>query len=416
MCRTELLQEIRKMQFESIYTRWTERMLTQEGAALLLGISPRTFRRHINRYEQDGIDGILDKRITQASSRRAPVDEVLALCNAYKTKYLGWNVSHFHSFYQRDGGERSYTWVKNTLQNNGLVKKSPKKGHHRKYREPAPMPGLLLHQDASSHQWVYSQIWDLVITMDDANNEHYSMFFVPEEGTTSSFMGIKEVIEKRGLFSSLYTDRGSHYWYTPKEGGKVSKTNLTQFGRAMRSLGIQMIPAYSPQARGRSERAFRTHQDRLPKELSAQGITTIEQANHYIREVYLPAFNAEFKRRATESGEAFLPWVGPSLDDILCEQHERTVGNDNCVSFEGLKLQIPANRYRCHYVKAKVRVHKHVDGSLAIFHGPRKLADYDSAGKLIQTEAEKSKQELRLTPHTTGESSGLRPSLVTRSS
>ena len=251
-----------------------------------------------------------------------------------------------------------------------------------------------MHQDASSHQWVDGQKWDLVVTMDDATNEHYSMFFVLEEGTSSSFMGIKEVIRKRGLFSSLYTDRGSHYWYTPKEGGKVSKTNLTQVGRAMRSLGIQMIPSYSPEARGRSERAFRTHQGRLPKELLAQGITTIEQANRYIREVYLPAFNAEFTRQATEPGEAFIAWVGPNLDDILCEHYERTVGNDNCVSYEGLKLQIPADRYRCHYVKAKVRVHKYTDGSLAIFHGPRKLADYDNAGKLIPARSETSEQEL----------------------
>ena len=273
-----------------------------------------------------------------------------------------------------------------------------------------------MHQDASSHQWVDGQKWDLVVTMDDATNEHYSMFFVLEEGISSSFMGIKEVIRKRGLFSSLYTDRGSHYWYTPKEGGKVSKTNLTQVGQAMRSLGIQMIPSYSPEARGRSERAFRTHQGRLPKELLAQGITTIEQSNRYIREVYLPSFNAEFTRQATESGEAFIAWVGPNLDDILCEHYERTVGNDNCVSYGGLKLQIPADRYRCHYVKAKVRVHKYTDGSLAIFHGPRKLADYDNAGKRIPKGSETSEQDLRLAPLTTGESSGLCPALVSRSS
>lgn len=416
MRRTEVAQEIRKMQFESVYPRWTERRITQEQAAIMLGVCTRTFRRQINRYEQDGIEGILDKRITQASSRRAPVDEVFELCNTYQTKHWGWNVSHFHSWYKRQGGERSYTWVKNTLQSNGLIKKSSKKGRHRKYREPAPIAGLLLHQDASSHQWVDGQKWDLVVTMDDATNEHYSMFFVLEEGTSSSFIGIKEVIQKRGLFSSLYTDRGSHYWYTPKEGGKVSKTNLTQVGRAMRSLGIQMIPSYSPEARGRSERAFRTHQGRLPKELLAQGITTIEQANRYIRDVYLPAFNAEFTRQATEPGEAFIAWVGPNLDHILCEHYERTVGNDNCVSYEGLKLQIPADRYRCHYVKAKVRVHKYTDGSLAIFHGPRKLADYDNAGKLIQARSETSGQELRLTPHTTEESFGLCPALVSRSS
>ncbi|MFA6220672.1 MAG: ISNCY family transposase [Desulfomonilaceae bacterium] len=388
MGRAELFQEIRKMRFESVYTDWRARRLTQEQAAMVLGVCARTFRRQINRFEENGVEGLLDKRLTQIPSRRAPVDELFAVCDTYKKRYQGWNVAHFHSRYKSNGGQRSYTWVKNTLQSNGLVNKASKKGKHRKRREPAPIPGMMLHQDASNHQWVEGKKWDLVVTMDDATNEHYSMFFVYEEGTASSFRGVKDVISKRGLFSSLYTDRGSHYWYTPQEGGKVSKTNLTQFGRAMASLAIQMIPSYSPQARGRSERAFRTHQDRLPRELAANGITTMEQANQYLAEVYLPAFNAEFMRTASEKGTAFMQWVGSDLDDILCEQYERTVNPDNCVSFEGKKLQIPPDKYRCHYVKARVRVHKYIDGSLAVFHGPRKLADYDSKGKLKEGQSQ----------------------------
>lgn len=179
------------------------------------------------------------------------------------------------------------------------------------------------------------------------------MFFVPEEGTVSSLRGVREVILTHGLFSSLYTDRGSHYWYTPEAGGKVDKSQLTQFGRAIKQLGIELIPAYSPEARGRSERAFRTHHDRLPRELAALGITTMEAANRYLEETYRPAFNAEFRQPAMEEGSAFVPWLGGALDDILCEQFERTVGHDNCVRFEGLALQIPADRYRCHYVKPK---------------------------------------------------------------
>jgi hypothetical protein len=272
--------------------------------------------------------------------------------------------------------------VKNTLQSKGLVLKSTKRGVHRKRRERAPLPGMMLHQDGSKHEWVPGKQWDLIVTMDDATNEHYSMFFVEEEGTASSFQGVRDVIVQRGLFSSLYTDRGSHYWFTPKEGGKVSKTQLTQFGRAMKHLGTQMIAAYSPEARGRSERAFETHQDRLVKELALHGITNMDAANRYLAKTYLPAYNAEFMQSASEEGSAFVPWAGNNLDDILCEQDERTVSADNCVSFEGKKLQIPADRYRCHYVRVKVRVHRYLDGSLAIFHGPRKLADYDRQGKL----------------------------------
>ena len=274
--------------------------------------------------------------------------------------------------------------MKSSLQRQGLVSKATKRGVHRKRRERAPLPGMMLHQDGSRHEWVPGKLWDLIVTMDDATNEHYSMFFVEEEGTASSLRGVKEGIVQKGLFSSLYTDRGSHYWLTPEEGGKVSKTQLTQFGRAMRQLGIQMIPAYSPQARGRSERAFQTHQDRLVKELALHGITNIDEANRYLAKVYMPSFNAEFKKPAHEEGSAFVPWLGGDIDDILCEHFERTVNADNCVSFERMTLQIPANRYRCHYVRVKVQVHRYLDGSLAIFHGPRKLADYNPMGKLKQ--------------------------------
>jgi transposase len=377
-----MLQEIRKMRFEEVYFGWSESRLTQEEAAVILGVCDRTFRRYIDRYEERGLEGLLDGRLTQASFRRAPVDEVMLVSERYSSRHRGWNVKHFYSWYRRDGGRRSYSWVKNTLQAKGLVLKSSKRGVHRTRRDRAHLPGVMLHQDGSNHEWVPGKKWDLIVTMDDATNEHYSMFFVEEEGTASSFQGIREVIVQKGLFSSLYTDRGSHYWFTPKEGGKVSKTQLTQFGRAMKHLGIQMIPAYSPEARGRSERVFGTHQDRLVKELALRGITEMDAANRYLLQVYMPAYNVEFMQPAPEEGSAFVPWKGENLDDILCEQEERTVSADNCVSFEGMKLQIPANRYRCHYVRVKVRVHRYLDGSLAIFHGPRKLADYDRQGKL----------------------------------
>jgi len=384
MRRTEMLQEIRKMRFEEVYFGWSESRLSQEEAARVLGVCDRTFRRYVNRYDEKGLEGLSDKRLTQASFRRAPVDEVMAVADQYKSRHRGWNVKHFHSWYRRDGGKRSYGWVKNTLQSEGLVLKSAKGGVHRKRRERAHIPGMMLHQDGSRHEWVLGKKWDLIVTMDDATNEHYSMFFVDEEGTASSFYGVRDVIVQKGLFSSLYTDRGSHYWYTPKEGGKVSKTQLTQFGRAMKHLGIQMIPAYSPEARGRSERAFETHQDRLVKELALHGITDMNAANRYLSQVYLPAFNAEFMQPPPENGSAFVPWTGNNLDDILCEQDERTVSADNCISFEGKKLQIPADRYRCHYVRVRVMIHRYPDRSLAIFHGPRKLADYDQQGGLKQ--------------------------------
>lgn len=373
------------MRFEDTLSLWTEGRITQEEAARILGVHERSFRRHVNRYRENGLDGLIDKRLNQASARKAPVDEVMALADRYRDQYKGWNVKHFHERYQDDGGTRSYTWVKNTLQDKGLVMRAPKRGKHRKRRPRSPIPGMMIHQDGSTHEWVPGKTWDLIVTMDDATNEHLSMFFVEQEGTLSSFRAMREIILNKGLCCTFYTDRGSHYWHTPKAGGKVDKSNPTQFGRAMHQLGIEMIAAYSPEARGRSERAFQTHQDRLVNELKFHGITTMEAANQYLDTVYRPAFNARFTEKPAEAGSAFVPWIGSNLDDYLSEHFERTVGRDNCISFERLTLQIPSDSYRFNYIKTKVRIHRYADRSLALFYGPRKLATYDQQGQIIDS-------------------------------
>ena len=373
------------MRFQEAYEGWQDKRLSQEDAGQLLGVSGRTFRRQINRYETDGMQGLIDLRMSQVSRRRAPVDEVLGVQRLYRSSYSSWNVKHFHTWYARDhGGTRSYTWVKNVLQEANLVVRAKVRGKHRKQRERKPLAGMMMHQDASTHRWVPGQFWDLVVTLDDATGEHTSMFFCTEEGTDSSFHGIGQTIASHGLFCSLYTDRGSHYFHTPQAGGKVDKRNLTQVGRALKQLGIEHIAAYSPEARGRSERAFNTHQGRLPQELAKAGITDMQAANRYLEQVYMPNHNAEFALPAPEAGSAFIPYIGARLPDILCAQFERTVGNDNCVSFEGAKLQIPSSTERVHYVKTCVRVHRYVDATMALFHGPRMLAVYDAEGKLIE--------------------------------
>lgn len=382
---TEAKMGVLIMRFEEASKCWRAGRLTQKEASRLLGVCERTFRRQLSRYEEGGIEGLRDKRLGQVSHRRVPVDELTRMLAEYRDQYRGWNVRHFHWHYRnKHKGTRSYTWVKNSLQKAGEVAKATAKGKHRRRREPSPLPGMMIHQDASSHEWVPDKKWDLVVTMDDATNEQYSMFFVEEEGTTSSFRGVREVIEEHGLFSSFYSDRGGHYWNTPVAGGKVDKGNPTQFGKAMAHLGITMIPAYSPEARGRSERMFRTHQDRLVKELALNGITEMEDANRYVAKVYMPAFNMEFKRPAREKGSAFVPYAGSDLGDVLCEKYERVVGNDNCVRFEGMVLQIPAVQHRFHFVKATVKVCKYPDGQMAVFHGPRKLAVYNSMGKEVK--------------------------------
>jgi len=382
------------MRFEELYERRQQRILTMAEAGEMLGVTERTFRRWSGRYDAEGADGLQDRRIGRASARAVPVDEALRMLTLYETRYTGWTVKHFHERWQTEhGGTRSYSWTKKTLQAAGQVVRAPRRGAHRKKRPRKPLPGMMLHQDGSTHEWIPGCQWDLIVTLDDATSTIYSAFFVEEEGTRSSLRGLQEVIETQGLFSSLYTDRGSHYWHTDEAGGTVDKIRLTQVHRALQQLGITLIPAYSPEARGRSERAFRTLQDRLPKELALAGIIEMAAANRYLATQFLPAHNQRFAVSASEVGTAFIPWVGPHLTEMLCVQEERVVAKDNTVRYQGLHLQIPQDPHRFHYVKVTVRVHEYPDGTLAVFHGPRCLARYHADGRLIETEAESPRRK-----------------------
>ena len=346
----------------------------------MLGVCERTLRRDVDRYEDEGLDGLVDKRLGQVSARRAPVDEggahrgavsgalrwvergaLLPLLPAPPRGGAQLHLGEEHVAARGAGGEGAGAG------------QAPR----------APLAGRMLHQDGSTHEWVPAQHRALVITLDDATSEHDSMGFVEEEGTASSLRGMAEVMEGWGLPSSLSTDRGSHSWRTPEAGGKVDRDHPTQFGRAMRQLGVEMSPAYSPQARGRCERMFATDQERLPKELAAQGIDTMPEANRSLAEHYRAAFHEAFTVPATEPGSAFVPFIGPGLADLMGEHYERTVGRDHCVSFQGKRLQLPAQTHRYHFVKARARVHRSPDGRLAVCHGPRKLAEYECDGSLV---------------------------------
>lgn len=391
MKRTIVLQGIRNMRFEELYGRQQAGRLTQEEMAEVLNIDVRTARRWTRRFEGEGLDGLIDRRIGQVSARRAPVDQVLRVQTLYRERYLGFNVKHFHEkLAEAHRVGRSYTWTKRVLQQAGLVSKAKRGGAHRKRRERRPLLGMMLHQDGSRHEWLEGEQWDLIVTMDDADNTIYSAFLVEEEGTMSSFLGVAAVIERYGLFGSLYVDRGSHYFHTPKAGGAVDKNHPTQFHRAMSQLGIELIAAYSPEARGRSERMFRTLQDRLPKELALAGISTREAANRFLRQCYLPAHNRRFRIAPAETGSAFVPFIGTGLADILCIQEPRSVANDNTVRYGNRILQIPAQNHRCHYVRAQVRVHEYPDATLAVFHGPRCLARYSMTGELLKTKTKQA--------------------------
>lgn len=391
MRRTQLTEDIHKMRFEDIYGNYKKGRLSCEEASEILGISVRTFYRKRERYESEEFDGHFDLRLGRQSPHRAADREVAFITKLYAEKYRGFSVRHFHEFAVREHGcERSYNWTKNKLEEAQLIKRSKRGGDHRLRRERRPMAGMMLHQDGSTHRWLphLEHNLDLIVSLDDATSKITSAFLVEEEGTLSSMRGIQETIESYGLFCSLYTDRGSHYWLTPEAGGKVDKSNLTQVGRALRQLGIRHMAAYSPQARGRSERSFGTLQDRLPKEFVLKGIKTVEEANAYLRDVYIPRHNERFSVPAKEKKSAFIPCIRADLRDILCIQEERVVQNDNTIRYNGLILQIPQNDLRHHYVRTTVTVHLYEDKTLAVFYGHLCLGQYDEHGNLKKEKEE----------------------------
>ena len=384
MRRTEAHQGERMIKFSSILSRYEAAEFSQAEAAELLGIGERTFRRWRQRFEDEGEAGLLDRRLGKASGKRVPSDRSDEVETLYRTRYAGFTAKHFHEHLVKEHNfSWGYTWTKTFLYSKGLLEKAKRRGAHRRKRERRPLPGMMLHQDGSMHVWLAGQpALDLIVTLDDATSAIYSAFLIKEEGTASTFRALTEVFGSHGLPMSLYTDRGAHYFYTPTAGGEVDRSRPTQVGRALERLGVEHIAAYSPQARGRSERVFHTLQDRLVKELALKEIDTVEAANLFLRDVYIPEYNARFAVAAAQEGTAFVAIPGVDLAEILCVQEERQVGNDNCVSFNRLKLQIPESPLRAHFVKTRVKVRQYPDGTHAIFYGPRCLGRYDKKGVL----------------------------------
>jgi hypothetical protein len=376
------------MRFEDVLGRSERSEVSQMEAAELLGISERRFRRWRDRHREFGPSGLDDRRLAP-SLRRAPVAEIERMLGLYRELYRGFTVQHFHEqLLKRHNYVLGYTVTKLHLQREGLVPRAKTRSAHRKKRPRRPMTGMMLHQDASTHAWLPEdeRKYDLVVTMEDATSALYSAFLVDQEGTASSLQGLREVVARHGLFCSLYTDRGSHYFFTPEAGGKVSKTTLTQVGRALSQLGIEHIAAYSPQARGRSERVFHTLQDRLPKEFKLAGIGSVEAANDWLRDTFIADYNKRFAVAAEQEGSAFVADTLGAWREILCIQEDRMVGQDNTVKWAGLCLQLPPNRLRPHFVKAMVRVHAYPDGWPAVFWGLHRIGNHDANGIIFEPE------------------------------
>jgi hypothetical protein len=378
----------RAMKIQEVILRAMAKKITWWQAAEILGFSDRHVRRIGERYQQFGYESMFDKRRSQPSPKRVPfatVEKVLAL---YRDKYFDLNVRHFHEKLREEHAiALSYTWVKSVLQGAGLVARQRQRGTHRKRRPRRPLPGMLLHIDGSRHRWFQDERWyDLIVILDDATREIYDAQLTEEESTLTVMAGLKEVIERKGVFCALYSARGSHFWLTPKAGGKIDPHRLTQVGRALGELGVQMIPAYSPQARGRSERNFGTWQGRLPQELRLRGIGSLEAANRFLREHSIAEFNTRFQVPAAQRGSAFVRRSSRDLDLVFALQFERTVNRDNTVSIQNLRLQIEPVRWRATLAGCSVTVHQHLDGTFTITHGPQRLGHYSAEGVSLEKE------------------------------
>jgi len=366
------------MKLQDVILKAMAKKLSWIEAAEIAGMSVRNMQRKRQAYNEYGYTGLFDQRRGKRSIHRigmATAEKVLAL---YQERHFDFNVRHFHEKLGKEHGiELSYSWVKQALQGAGLVARGRKRGAHRKRRPRRPLPGMLLHIDGSKHRWFQDdRYYDLIVILDDASSEIYYAQLVEEESTRTVMTGVREVIERKGLFCALYSDRGSHFFYTPKAGEPVDKSRLTQFGRALNELGVQMIPAYSPQARGRSERSFGTWQGRLPQELRLAGITTLEAANRFLRERYIAAFNEKFMIKAMEPGTAFRKTGRRDLDWIFSIQTERVVGKDNTVAIANRWWQIEKCRWRHTLAGQTVTIHQHLDDSVSIRYGPHVVGHY----------------------------------------
>lgn len=382
----------RAMKREEIILRAYAKKISWIEAAEILGMSCRHLRRIKEKYEEVGFDGLHDGRVGKESPRRVPVAVVEEVLRLYRDEYYDFNMTHFHEkLVEKHSMTVSYTWVKALLQGAGLVAKDRPRKKHRRRRERKLLRGMMLHIDGSHHQWFGDDRWhDLIVLMDDAASEIYYAQLVDAESTRTVMAGIRQVIETKGIFCSLYSDRASHFWLTPKAGEPVDRQALTQVGRALRDLGIRLIPAYSPQARGRSERGFRTWQGRLPQELRIRGLTTPEEANRFLKRSYVREFNRKFAVEAAEpDGSAFVPCTRTDLDRVFSIQTERTVNKDNTVKFKNMTLQIDKQDWRRSMEGCRVTVYQHFDATITIGFGPQQIGKYSADGLPLKTTVNK---------------------------
>ena len=370
-----------------------EKKITWIQAASICGVTTRHMSRLRERYERLGIEGLRDGRTGKRQPRRISEETEREVCRLKREVYRDFSVRHFHEFATtRHGLNLGYTWTLTVLQKHGLAEKGSSRGRYRRKRERRPMRGMLLHLDASRHRWISGlPMWDLNVVLDDADGRILHARFVPEEGTHSTFVALDHVLRRWGRFSELYTDRGSHFCRTTSAPEGPDEEQNGQVSRVLKVLGIHHILARSPEARGRSERAFGTIQGRLPQELRLSGVRDYEAANDYLDRHFVRNFNRRFTVEPAQSESAFVPLAGLDLELLVSIQHERRVRADNTVLFEKRVLQLPSSPWRMHFARCPVIVHELIDQSLAVSYQGREIARFDRSGERIESRPSRTK-------------------------
>lgn len=374
----------RMMKAEQVLTELEQGRITVKEAAEILGVTERSIRRYRVANRESGTLGLYDRRCLRPSPKRIDESVREEVTRLYREMYGGFNVKHFHEkLVERHAIHASYSWVKGVLQQAGLVSRKKKRGTYRRRRPRRPMKGMLLHLDGSTHAWLGADhpTRDLLVVMDDATSEVYAAHFVVEESTLTCMAILRTVIEQKGAFAALYTDRAGHFVVTKDARKGPDRSVQTQVERALGELDIRLICAKSPEARGRSERLFETWQDRLVSELRLANVQNYGEAQRFVDASFIPWHNRTLTVAPIESASAFTQTTRRDLARIFSTHHVRYVQKDHTVHFNSKRFQIPERATQGEsFAKKRVTLHQYPDGLIEIRYGQRALGCYLPSG------------------------------------
>jgi transposase len=378
MMRGTILLSQREHQRMLVLSRVLDGILSGREAARLVGLSPRHLRRLRRRLERHGPAALAHGNRGRASPRRLPAalrTHIIALARGPYASINDHQLTELLA--EREGVHVSRKTVQRLLRAAGIGSpRTRRPPRHRRRRPRMPQAGMLVQMDGSHHSWLEDRgPWlVLIAAIDDATGDVLAAVFRPEEDTHGYFRVLRRLIRRSGVPLAVYTDRHGLFHRDPRTPATIVEDlegaiPSTQLGRAFHELGIRWIPASSPQGKGRVERLFGTFQDRLVTELRLAGARTLADAQRVV-DRFLPRYNARFAQPAAHPEPAWQP-APAQLDRICCFKYQRTVGLDNTISLDGRLLQLDPGPSGRTYARARVDVHAHLNGTLAVYYRGR---------------------------------------------